>query len=487
VRGTIFRIVTEPTSSRSGAGRFAPGQVIADKFRIDRILGEGGMGVVVAATHLQLDERVALKFLRTEVNERPDLVKRFTQEARAAVKLKSEYVARTYDVGLEDGAPYIVMEFLDGHDLGQELATQGVLPVDVAAEYVIQACAGIAEAHARGIVHRDIKPENMFLTRRGDGTAIVKILDFGISMLGTNATAGRGTFGGMVLGSPLYMCPEQLRGKPVDFRADIWSLGAVLFELLTGEAPFGGIETEVPRLMQRITNEPAPKLSEARPTAPSELDAIIERCLMKEPSERYASAAELAIALLKFAPKRARVPAEHASGVSRAAGLSSDEKLELPPSIAPPSAPVVADRSSARIGLADTVEVPSIREEPPKRRPPFVLIGAAALLGVGALVYVMRPTPAPRPVIVEATTSSPSAAMPVPMSTAPVDLAATKPASLSTVDPTPPAAPSASASAADATHPTVRQPSSTARHSSSPPTSSPAPSSRPDLDIRMTR
>src|SRR6185295_3411573 len=160
------------------------GQILAGKFRIERVLGQGGMGIVVAATHLQLDERVALKFLLPEALSNPEAVERFTREARAAVKIKSEHVARVSDVGmLETGAPYMVMEYLEGEDLGHWVSQRGALPTTQAVEFVLQAAEAIAEAHALGIVHRDIKPANLFCVRRADGLLSVKVLDFGISKL----------------------------------------------------------------------------------------------------------------------------------------------------------------------------------------------------------------------------------------------------------------------------------------------------------------
>src|SRR3954465_531507 len=158
------------------------GQILAGKFRIERVLGQGGMGVVVAATHLQLDQRVALKFLLPEALSNPEAVERFAREARAAVKIKSEHVARVADVGtLESGAPYMVMEYLEGSDLATWLQQRGKLPVEQAIEFVLQACEAIAEAHALGIVHRDLKPANLFVIQRADGVLAVKVLDFGIS------------------------------------------------------------------------------------------------------------------------------------------------------------------------------------------------------------------------------------------------------------------------------------------------------------------
>ena len=207
-----------------------PGDVLAGKYRVDRVLGVGGMGVVVAATHLQLQQRVALKFMLDAGLAQPTQVERFGREARAAVRLRSDHVARVLDVGtLETGSPYIVMEYLDGSDIGSVLEQRGAMPVDMAVDCVLQACDAVAEAHALGIVHRDLKPRNLFLTTRNDGRALVKVLDFGISKhtTGSDLSLTRTT---EIMGSPSYMSPEQFRSaKLVDERTDIWALGAILY------------------------------------------------------------------------------------------------------------------------------------------------------------------------------------------------------------------------------------------------------------------
>ncbi|MCL2449490.1 MAG: serine/threonine protein kinase, partial [Polyangiaceae bacterium] len=218
------------------------GDVLAGKYQVERVLGSGGMGVVVAARHLQLDERVALKFLRPEAGEHPEALSRFAREAKAAVKIKSEHVARVIDVGtLENGSPFIVMEFLEGKDLGAWLLANGPLRVDQAAEFLLQACEAIAEAHSLGIVHRDLKPANLFVIRRNDGLESIKVLDFGISKVTGRMRGGStsGTQAGIIIGSPHYMSPEQMRSsRDVDPQSDIWSLGIVLYELLAGHPPF---------------------------------------------------------------------------------------------------------------------------------------------------------------------------------------------------------------------------------------------------------
>ena len=323
-----------------------PGDVLAGKYRVERLLGVGGMGVVVCAHHLQLDERVALKFLRPEALENAEAVARFVREARAAVKIKSEHVARIIDVGtLETGAPYIVMEYLEGGDLHARLAQQGPLPVEQAAEFVLQACEAIAEAHALGIVHRDLKPANLFCVRRADGLLAVKVLDFGISKLTGLSASNRDmamTRTQSMMGSPYYMSPEQMQSsKGVDARADIWALGVILFELLTGHVPFQG--EAIPELVLNIVNSPTPSLRAFRPDVPPALEAVVGKCLEKNRDARYGNIAELAHAISPFAPKRASGSVERISRVIQNAGLSAPPATTAPTlplqPVAPPPTP----------------------------------------------------------------------------------------------------------------------------------------------------
>src|SRR5580704_14420614 len=258
------------------------GDLLAGKYRVERVLGAGGMGVVVAARHIELDQLVAIKFVRDEAIASEDAVQRFLREARAAVKLKSEHVARVLDVGkLESGAPYMVMEYLEGSDLGKVLVEHGPSSVDAAADWILQACEAVAEAHAAGIVHRDLKPENLFLARSVGGGQKIKVLDFGVSK--AMAGGASGEMSGLtrtraMLGSPLYMAPEQMRSsRDVDARADVWALGVVLFQLLTNRYPFEA-ET-MPELCLRVVTEPPLSLVSLRPDVPPGIVSVIERCL----------------------------------------------------------------------------------------------------------------------------------------------------------------------------------------------------------------
>ncbi|MCK6589223.1 MAG: serine/threonine protein kinase [Polyangiaceae bacterium] len=301
-----------------------PGDVLAGKYSVDRVIGSGGMGVVVVAVHVDLYERVALKFLLPEAMQSQEVVARFAREARAAFKLKSEHVARVIDVGsLESGVPFMVMEFLEGSDLDGVMESRGALPIPEAVEYILQACEAVAEAHTLGIIHRDLKPANLFLTRRRDGSPCIKVLDFGLSKVGVNVEPRRKgasmTGTRQMLGSPLYMPPEQmLASRDVDVRSDIWSLGAILFELLTNSPPFVG--DNLPELQGRVLSGTPQKLRALRPEAPAGLEAVIEKCLQKERANRYANVAELAAALVPYGPMRCRVSAARIAKMIEASG-----------------------------------------------------------------------------------------------------------------------------------------------------------------------
>lgn len=284
-----------------------PGDVLAGKYRVERLLGSGGMGYVVSARHLQLDQLVAMKFLKQNAIDNAEASERFFREAKAAAKLRSENIAKIHDVGtLETGEPYIVMEHLDGYDLAA-LAKRGeILAPSVACEYVMQACEALAEAHTLGIVHRDIKLANLFVTTGPTGAPLLKVLDFGISKTNPfGESEHEMTKAASLLGSPRFMSPEQMRDpRAVDGRTDIWSLGVVLYRLVAGQPPF---EAEaLGRLLTMVMHEKEAPLSTIRSDLPPGFEAVVARCLEKAPDARFADVAELAAALVPFCDDETR-------------------------------------------------------------------------------------------------------------------------------------------------------------------------------------
>lgn len=276
------------------------GQVVAGKYRIERQIGRGGMGIVLAATHLQLEHLVAIKVMRRDLLEDDQALTRLLVEARAAARIRSEHVARVLDVGtLESGSPFIVMEYLEGEDLADLLDRRGALEVEQAVAFMLQSCEALAEVHVAEMVHRDLKPGNLFIAQLPDGSPTLKIVDFGISKyIGGAARDRAATTSPQVLGSPFYMAPEQMRADAVDERSDIWGLGAILFEMLTGRPPFIG-ET-LPEVYAAVLNDAPPAIESLRPGAPQGLDDVVQRCLAKDPAQRFCDVADLAEALAPF-------------------------------------------------------------------------------------------------------------------------------------------------------------------------------------------
>jgi serine/threonine protein kinase len=403
------------------------------------MLGQGGMGVVAKCTHLGLNEHVAIKMLRQDVLLDRDATERFTREAQSASKLKSEHVARVVDVGVfETGVPYMVMEFLDGHDLGDLVDDRGPLQAPFAAMLMLQAAEALAEAHSIGIVHRDVKPSNLFVSWRPDGSALVKVLDFGISKA-PSGTDMKLTQTQSLLGTPAYMSPEQMRSaRLVDARTDIWSLGTVFYELLEGRRPFEA-ESFSEMCVKVAVDAPSPMVN-----APPALQAIIQRCLAKNPDQRYASMAELGRDLLPHVQDvhqasllvermqrvlgRARSSAVNAenwdnpsTGVSgrplmvRDAasapvqvpwhGGSDPLAVSMPtpspftrPSVTPdPRAPVQTLREESKPARALS-EVVSIPEAPKRKSKGKLIVLTAIVLGVGAGIFVTTQMTSSEPV-----------------------------------------------------------------------------------------
>jgi eukaryotic-like serine/threonine-protein kinase len=456
------------------------GEVVAEKYLIERTLGVGGMGVVVAARDQLLDRRVAIKFLLPKLAGSDTAVQRFTREARAATRVTSEHVVRLLEIEkLPSGTPFFVMEYLEGSDLRALLRERGALSASLAVDYALQALQAVAEGHVRGIVHRDIKPGNLFLTSRADGTPLIKVLDFGIAKTLESDSAESTSLTSsddVRLGSPAYMPPEQLQNpRDVDTRSDIWSLGATLYELLCGRPPFEG--TGYLELASRILSAPPIPISQ-RPMAsklPNGLEAVLHKCLEKERSLRYANAGELAVALAPFGSDDARMSLARVSGLFGSQSsipaltrsiphdaASSTATLEVP------SAPTNGDqRRTSDIGaVASTHE--------PRRGRSWLILAAAAvgifgvfvLRGPASVVPRLSDAPPARVEPVEVgTAAAPAPVTPAPVSSPP-PAAVAEPAPPSTgavaVEPAPPSRKAAATTAAnrvvDATRVVVSQP-----------------------------
>lgn len=377
------------------------GTILDGKYRIDGMLGAGGMGVVMSATHLDLDAPVAIKLLREEFAHDEELAERLMFEARAVARMRSAHVVRVLDVSrLGSGEPYIVLERLEGADLASILSDRGPLPVNEALGYLLQACDGLAEAHGLGIVHRDLKPENLYLAETPEG-AVLKLLDFGISKnVGNSFRSARlSTNSGDTVGSPYYMSPEQMRASPtLDARADIWSLGAITFELLTGKCPFEAEgATEV--CTKVLTAEP-PSLRELCPLAPAQLEAIVRRCLQKNPNDRFQNVGELATALRELHQPDPRV----SSGV-RSKSLVPEELAALETSLRGKRRP-----KSALLALALMAAVAGVGYWQLRQRP----LEAPAQAAVPAAVVPAAPPIAPAPVQVAPVATTVPEAKPEP-------------------------------------------------------------------------
>src|SRR3954468_21710788 len=387
------------------------GQILAGKYRVERVLGSGGMGFVVAAWHLELEQRVAMKFLHPLALERADTAERFRREARSAAKIRSEHVARVIDVGImEGGVPYMVMEYLEGHDVSDEMAKVGMLPIEDAVDFVLQAIEALAEAHAAGIVHRDLKPANLFIATRADGTRIVKVLDFGISksLLGSSASELSLTRTSVLIGSPLYMSPEQMRSaKDVDTRTDIWSLGVILYEMIAGRPPYTG--DSIPALCASLLNDVPQSMRSLRAEVPPELEDIIGHCLAKDRTERYGTVSELARALAQFGSLSSQLHVDRASrvlGVTDVSGFtdSSDRRLSRSAD-ASGQARAMSVRATPSRGTVDSwgrtdSPITGDANEKPKsksRGPLFLVLGIGVAAAASVAVFLGSRSPATPP------------------------------------------------------------------------------------------
>jgi eukaryotic-like serine/threonine-protein kinase len=419
--------MTSNTASQLEAGDniAAPvrvGEVVAEKYLIEKTLGVGGMGVVMAARDQLLDRKVAIKFLLPKLAGSDTAVQRFMREARSATRVTSEHVVRLLEIEkLPSGTPFFVMEYLEGSDLRALLRERGALSPSLAVDYVLQALQAVAEGHVKGIVHRDLKPGNLFLTSRADGTALIKVLDFGIAKTIDSDSAESTSLTSsddVRLGSPAYMPPEQLQNpRDVDKRSDIWSLGATLYELLCGRPPFEG--PGYLELASRILSQPPSPLSEQQvpSTLPNGLEAILRKCLEKDRNARYANAAELATALAPFGSDDSRVSLGRVAGMfnsnSSIPALSRSVALQDPAACTATLEVPGAMRQNAderRTGdlgaVASTPKVGSGRS--------WLVVAAAALVILAVFALRSPLTSAPRPSAPGAVAAPPAAAAPVP-------------------------------------------------------------------------
>ncbi len=281
------------------------GEILAGKYRVESVIGAGAMGVVVRVAQVGDEGVFALKFLRPSVARDAVAAKRFLREAAAAGRIQSPHVVKISDVGeLASGVPYLVMEYLDGATLDRQLAGDRRLPLEQACDLALQLAAGLAAAHAMGVLHRDIKPANLYLCRGDGGDELLKIVDFGVSkILDQDGGEGHLTRTQTSIGSPLFMSPEQMRSaRTVDFRADQWSLGAVLYRMATGNLPFDA--KSLPRLCVQVLQAEFMPITTRCPDLPAEFGAVVERCLRLSPGDRFSDLAEFAAALAPFAGAR---------------------------------------------------------------------------------------------------------------------------------------------------------------------------------------
>jgi serine/threonine-protein kinase len=412
------------------------GDLLLGKYVVDEPLGEGGMGVVYSARHNLLGQRFALKFLHPAAAADGQAVARFLNEARAAARIENEHVGRVLDVGmLESGLPYMVLEYLDGADLSTVLQRGGPLPIHDVADYLLQAIEGVAHAHALGIVHRDLKPSNLFIARRPDGTARVKVLDFGISKILGGDGAHAMTQSRSLLGSPRYMPPEQLLDpKSVDHRCDIWSFGVVAYELLTGVPPFDADNAVA--LFSAIQRADAPRMRTLRPEIPAGLDDAVHRCLQRELDARFASVTELGAALVPFG---SAIGARAFENARRILPVAPPEPAAAPVDDVA-TAPTVRNPASPPVAHAGEIETAAPWSSSRSSRAPRGRVWIAIGAGVGGIAVLgalwLRPRHHPMAGAEPVRVHEPSA----PTSIAP------PPSAVETVAATAPPAPSAAPS-----------------------------------------
>jgi serine/threonine-protein kinase len=475
--------------------RIRPNDVIAGKYRVEGIIGSGGMGLVVSAKHIAMGSRVAIKLLRLEDEADPKgAISRFVREARAIARIQSDHVVRVIDVAaLPDGTPYMVMEYLEGRDLKHLIAERDQLPIPEAIGYVLQACEGLAEAHAAGVIHRDLKPSNLFLAEKANRPPYVKVLDFGIAKLLPRPGEVAATTTASLMGSPLYMAPEQMKSSgDIDARVDVWSLGLILYELLAGDPAFGG--STIPEVCMNVMSADPLPISRYRSDVPRELEEIIVKALSKNRDHRYPTMGELARALEKFTDGQLQVHAARASAAVKSLRdpsvvVPDEQPLEsdLPRAMDPPPPEEVVPPPPPR---PKEESVPAWVEKaprPPSRRKVWMIAAlglAAFVLGFAAVqttrhaqpasVATSAPGPAPSAPAAPAAAAPSSEITSVPFDALPV---AKKDPPARVPPPSPPPAPAAHAKGAPAP---AAPPVAPAPHATSTPAPAPSAGAKDD-------
>ncbi|MGZ3448782.1 MAG: serine/threonine protein kinase [Polyangiales bacterium] len=375
------------------------GRVLAEKYELVKLLGQGGMGAVWEARN-HLGKRFAVKLLITQdVAGNPDLAQRFFREAKASAAIESEHIVEVYDTGIDPQTqlPFIIMEMLRGEDLEKMIGRFGPVNVLGCARIIAQAATGLSHAHAAGIIHRDIKPANIFMTTRGPGDFVVKILDFGIAkqaLEALSATGGAGlTKTGSMLGTPLYMSPEQARGlKTVDARSDVWSLGMCLYEALSGQTPWGQVDT-LGELILSICSRDVPKLQDVAPWVPPELAAVTHRALERDLDKRLPTATSFVEALRPFCEGSIALTPEILRGIE-----DTTKSTTAPRVSAMPAAGMTAATTSVAAFASSQPGTPTATATE-KKKPPIVAIAiaAVAVLGIGGFAASRAMSKSPEP------------------------------------------------------------------------------------------